>query len=311
MDVIKLPKGGTIRLFTLPPKGFKPADADDRELRVFGLAPRPTWDDKLLKRWQTKYARRLEFLRPTFRRMDYKRHRLPGEEGSKAVHGVETSTIWSGAVVHAPQGKQMKWVESEWTVPNACPPPGAVSGVWYSASTWIGIDGDGSPDVLQAGCDSDVMPTSSGTTRQVNPWWEWFPEGTFWISNFPVSQGDTMSCLVCGDVGSNTSAVIFLMNDTNGAHASFAVTAPSGTTLEGNCAEWILESLEIDTIVPELASYGAMYFDACNCGTTDNTSLNASNANTMNMLDSSGNVISQGAIENQTLVRCTYEGPLP
>jgi len=82
-------------------------------------------------------------------------------------------------------------------------------------------------------------------------------------------------------------------------------------TLQGNCAEWILESLEIDTNVPELASYGAMYFDACNAGTTDNTPLNAGNANTMNMLDANGNVISQGVIENQTLVRCTYEGPLP
>jgi hypothetical protein len=29
--------------------------------------------------------------------------------------------------------------------------------VWYYASTWIGIDGDGSPDVLQVGCDSDVL----------------------------------------------------------------------------------------------------------------------------------------------------------
>ena len=75
--------------------------------------------------------------------------------------------------------------------------------------------------------------------------------------------------------------------------------------------EWILESLEIDTSVPELASYGAMYFDACNSGTTDLTLLNAGNANTMNMLDSSGNVISEGVIENQTLVRCTYEGPRP
>jgi hypothetical protein len=31
----------------------------------------------------------------------------------------------------------------------------------------------------------------------------------------------------------------------------------------------------------------------------------------MNMLDAGGNVISEGVIETQTLVRCTYEGPLP
>ena len=205
----------------------------------------------------------------------------------------------------------MQWIESEWTVPNAFPPAGASPFVWYSASTWIGIDGDGSPDVLQAGCDSDVMNYILGTMRQLNPWWEWYPEGTYWISNFPASQGDTMSCVICVDEGSNTAARIYLMNDTNGAHASFAVTAPKKTTLEGNCAEWILESLEIDTSVPELASYGAMYFDACISGTTDGTYLNAGNANTINMLSSNGNVISEGVIENETLVRCTYEGPLP
>jgi hypothetical protein len=315
MEVLKLSEGATIRLFSHPPNGFKPHEADDRELRVYGLPRRPSDNPELLKRWEQKYDRKLNFIRPAFRRMEYKRHRLPGTVGNKAEHGVESSNIWSGAVVYAPSGTTMKWVQGEWTVPNAFPPEGAGNEIWYSASTWIGIDGDRSPDVLQAGCDSDVLNLSlfgiTGALRQLTPWWEWYPAGTFWISNFPVSQGDTMSCLICVDENSTTAAEIFMMNDTNGAHASFAVTAPSGTSLVGNCAEWIVESLEIDTNVPELASYGAVYFDACTAGTVKGGLLQAGDGHTINMLDGAGNVISRGSIENPELVRVFYEGGLP
>ena len=36
--------------------------------------------------------------------------------------------------------------------------------VWYSASFWIGLDGDdGSSDVLHAGCEVDLMNVSTST----------------------------------------------------------------------------------------------------------------------------------------------------
>jgi peptidase A4-like protein len=307
MDVQKLPKGGTIRRFSLPPDGFKPLEAEDRELRVYGFPRRPTENPELLKRWQTAYDRKLRFIRPVFRRIDWKRRRIPGKAGLKKAHGVEQSNIWSGAVVHV-RDKTVRWVASEWTVPNAYPPPdGGAPLVWYSASTWIGIDGDGSPDVLQAGCDSDVMSFFGFTWRQLMPWWEWFPEDTHWISNFPVSQGDTMSCVICVDPGSTTAAEIYMLNSTNGAHTSFAVTASNGTSLVGNCAEWIVEALEIDTSVPELASYGSVYFDGCVAGASDQTLLQAGDGNTINMIDANGKVISRAEIEDPQLVRCFYE----
>ena len=120
----------------------------------------------------------------------------PARGHGRGEHGTEVTDIWSGAVVHAPAGDSFKWIEGEWTVPNAFPPSGAADGIWYSASTWIGIDGiDGSGDVLQAGCDSDVMTSGGTIQRQLNPWWEWYPAGSFWISNLPVAQGDTMDGL--------------------------------------------------------------------------------------------------------------------
>jgi hypothetical protein len=61
MDVIKLPKGGTIRLFDAPPQGFKPTEAEDRELTVYGLAPRPTWDENIDETMERQISEEAEF----------------------------------------------------------------------------------------------------------------------------------------------------------------------------------------------------------------------------------------------------------
>jgi hypothetical protein len=311
MAVVHLPGGGKVLTFAPPPADFNPLKAGESELLAHGFPRRPTEDPELLKRWEHAMSRPYRVIVPQFRRMEYKRHHLPGEghpPRRPAAHGTETTSIWSGAVVYAPAGTTMKWVEGNWTVPNAYPPTGAIDGVWYSASSWIGIDGDGSNDVLQAGCDSDVMTSGGVISRQCNPWWEWYPGGTFWISNFTVSQGDELSCLICVDANSNTAGQIFLSNVTSGLAMSFAPTAPTGVALQGNCAEWIVEALEIDTNTPELARYGDVFFDGANAGTVSGASLQAGSGNVINMVNASNQVISTGMIETPTLVKCSYTG---
>jgi Peptidase A4 family len=306
MSVIELPGGVTVRTFSPPPEGFDPVKADDRALLAHGYPGRPE-DPALLERWEHVLRRPIRWIQPTFRSMPHKRRRLPRAVAGTA-HGTETSDIWSGAVVHARSGDSFNWIEAEWTVPNAYPPHGAVPGVWYSASTWIGIDGiDGSGDVLQIGCDSDVMTFLFGTQRQLNPWWEWYPAGSFWISNLPVAQGDTMDGLICVKPGSVTAATMYLLNVTSGVGASFQATAPPGTTLAGNSAEWVVERLEIDTNTPELARYGDVYFDSAYAGTVAGAQLDASAGNVINMIDS-GNTISTGRIEAPALVQVRYTG---
>ena len=307
MSTITLANGGTIRTFPQPPGGFDPLNADERLLTVYGFPRRPA-DSKMAARWEGILSRPIGWIEPRFREMPYKRRRLP-EILRRDVHGVETTDIWSGAVVHAPSGDSFKSVEGTWTVPNADPPVGALDGVWYSASTWVGIDGiDGSGDVLQAGCDSDVMTSGGALSHQLNPWWEWYPGGSFWISNLTVTQGDTLNCLICVTSGSTTQAEIFLYNVTSNIAARFLATAPSGTSLTGNTAEWIVERLEIDTSTPELARYGDVYCDEANAGTVGGISLQAGSGNTINMVDTN-QVISQGTIETATLVQVKYTGP--
>jgi hypothetical protein len=192
-------------------------------------------------------------------------------------------------------------------MPNSSPPPGAVDGIWYSASTWIGIDGDdGSGDVLQAGCDADVIISGGVVQHQFNPWWEWYPAGSQWISTMLVSPGDELTCLICVQAGSGTNASIFLGNVTTGVGHFFSATAPTGTTLQGNCAEWIVEALEIDTNAPELAQYTTVEFTECNAGTVAGATVHADSGNTINMVDGNRAVISEGAILGPTQVQVQY-----
>jgi len=308
MPTIKLTEDLTVRTFPKPPQDFDPLKADEKTLARFGFPSRPA-DPKLSARWEAVMRRGVRFIEPQFRAMPYKRRRLP--QPAPGAHGVENTGIWSGAVVHAPDGDTFRWVEGTFTVPNAFPPGGAQDFVWYSASTWVGIDGiDGSGDVLQAGCDSDVMRTFFGTvSRQLNPWWEWFPAGSFWISNLPISQGDTVNVLICVTAGSQTDATIFLYNLTSNIAAHFMATAPKGTALVGNSAEWVVERLEIDTNTPELAQYGEVCFSETNAGTAKGKLLQGGTGNTINMVDG-GNVISEGIIQNATVVEVKYTGPL-
>ena len=119
-------------------------------------------------------------------------------------------------------------------MPDVNQPANLPTGEWYYSSAWIGIDGDGSPDVLQAGTDCDVLVQNGTVYKQVSAWWEWFPEYSVTISNFPVSTGDYMTCLFC--VIDNTTASMYVTNITSGIHTSFQINAPAGTMLQGNCA---------------------------------------------------------------------------
>jgi hypothetical protein len=105
--------------------------------------------------------------------------------------------------------------------------------VWYSASTWIGIDGDGSPDVLQVGCDSDVLSFLGHHNAAIECVAGVVPRWIVLDQQFSGKPGRYDGLVICVDPGSTTAAEIYMLNTTNGAHASFAVTAPKGNVAGG------------------------------------------------------------------------------
>jgi hypothetical protein len=165
---------------------------------------------------------------------------------------------------------------------------------------------------VQAGCDADVMISGGETQYQFNPWWEWWPAGSFWITNIPASAGDEFTCfiqcipLLAGSANPN-SALLLLVNVTKSFGLFFVATAPANVSLQGNCAEWILEALETGPKgEPELAKFTTVDFTQCSAITVRDKTVLPDSGNKINMVDKSGSVISKGKFVGSNKVQVSY-----
>ncbi|HEY2311472.1 MAG TPA: G1 family glutamic endopeptidase [Gaiellaceae bacterium] len=285
-----------VRLFKKPPENFDPLQAEDRELLVFGYPARPDKDKhpELHEMWTRMASRKLTMIEPQFALRTDKQH------GIRNTIANDTSTNWSGAVSFAGKGDSATYVIGQWTVPDVVAPG---LGSYYCAS-WVGIDGDGSPDVLQAGTECDVVSFGFFTAKQTYVWWEWYPNYEVQIANFPVTSGDVMFCAIC--VHSDTEAGFYLTNLTTGASTSFTKTAPEGTRLTGNCAEWIVEAPTVNGGQSALARYGDVYFDECIAGTKNDHLLYGGDGDLITMVDSSNHPISVPTKETDELIKIQF-----
>lgn len=271
--ITTISKGFRIRTYELPPPGFNPLTAAPRLLLRYGFPTRPDAKSapELLKRWEAAFARPRTWITPEFLEVKSKYHGPAKRPGGRArVKRAEvrvanaTSTNWSGSVASPPLGHTFGWVAGQWTVPN----PHAPGSGSFFASEWVGIDGWGSSDVLQAGTETAVMDfLGIFTTTEVYAWWEWFPASEVAITNLPVSPGDTMYCLIC--VNSTTTATVYISNQSSGVSTRFTITAPSGTKLVGNSAEWIVERPTVNGSLANLSDYKVDYFDEGIAGASD------------------------------------------
>jgi hypothetical protein len=261
LDVSKKLIAGA-RIPKAPPAGFNPLEASSDELKSYGLPSKPdaTADPQRYAKWAKHLSKPLNFVAPTFKIVEDSRVPLP--DSATKGDATATSGNWSGIVNTAPgTGSKYDLVEGEWIIPNAYPNSTKANGV-YLAATWIGIDGWGSGDVLQAGTNSECVVSNGVTTSQsAFPWYEWYP--SFWIaiSNFPVHPGDTIWGEVYAE--SSTEGYIFLYNVGAGTYTSATFAAPSGTSLQGNSAEWIVEDPSTGSSEYLFPNYGSTAFFDC------------------------------------------------
>jgi len=312
MAVVALTGGLKVTTYQ-PPRDFDPLTADARDLPRFGLPRRPDDDPHLRARYEQVAKRlkgKLNYITPTLRRNDERFHgprkRLPDA-------ATETSTNWSGGVVFAPAGQSFSWVEGDWVIPDVDAP---TENMWSYCSSWIGIDGDGSGDVAQIGIECDAFRSGASVTKYFYAWFEWFPEPEIMITNFPVSPGDMITALLCAGPGAGaTEAFAFLTNRTSGDSTSLSFDAPSGRTLIGNSAEWIVEAPTVGGQQSSLADYGEVFFSVCETmlGTlgTGGTTVNGGTGDNINMDDSGGSMVSRGTLITPTIIQCEYVGALP
>jgi hypothetical protein len=140
--------------------------------------------------------------------------------------------------------------------------------------------------------------------RIIYPWWEWYPEYEIQITNFPVAAGDVLNCLLT--VVNNTTGNVFLRNVSRGTVTTFQVTAPRGTTLSGNSAEWVVEAPSVGGVTAPLANYGEAHFTGATAQTRAGAAMQPSAADFINMTLGE-QVISRGVIQPPN-VNCFYIG---
>jgi hypothetical protein len=305
MTQITLEGGVKITTFK-PPRGFDPLTASPADVVRHGFPERPE-DRRHLARYRRVLGQlkdKFHYVEPTFR-VNTDRHHGPRNRQTEA--GTETSTNWSGGVVYAPAGATFRWVQGDWVVPNVDAP---TPNQWYYCASWIGIDGDGSPDVCQAGVECEVYHSGTSIIRNIYPWWEWYPLPEVQITNLAISPGDMVTVLICTSGANATSASAFFSNRTSGASTSFNFSAPAGTKLVGNCAEWIVEAPTVGGAQSAIADYGEVFFSVCEGFLTNGTTVNGGTGNNINMTAGS-QTVSDGNLITPTVIQCLYAGAAP
>lgn len=305
MTQITLEGGLKIRTFE-PPRGLDPLTASLADLDRHGFPARPD-DAHHLARYRRVFRQlkgKLHYVAPTFRLNAEKRH---GPRQRLPEAGTETSGNWSGGVVYAPQGQSFRWIQGDWVVPDVDAP---TENQWYYCANWIGIDGDGSNDVCQAGVECEVYRSGNSISRNIYPWWEWYPAGEVQITNLAINPGDMVTMLICTTGANATTASAYFSNRTTGASTSFSFNAPGGTKLVGNCAEWIVEAPTVGGSQSAIADYGEVFFSVCEAFLTNGSTVNGGTGNNINM-SANNKVVSDGILVAPTVVQCEYAGSLP
>jgi hypothetical protein len=192
----------------------------------------------------------------------------------------ETSSNWSGFELRGASGSY-DLVMGEWYVPTVYYETNAHT---YSAY-WIGLDGDGTSDLWQAGTEQEIQDIYilglHFDFTNYYAWTEFLPsQGTEQVlPNFSVTPGDLMFTEVwVGNSGASPSlsglyAIAFVEDISRGEYTTIyncrglsffgACTSIAQTNIGGSEAEWIMERPTVGGSLPDLADYSYSYmYDA-------------------------------------------------
>jgi Peptidase A4 family len=157
--------------------------------------------------------------------------------------GTSASSNWAG-YEDIGGGAQFTEVSANWTV------PAAQAGTYGDSSTWVGIDGTTSPDLVQAGTDQSWSP--SGAVYYA--WYELLPGASVELGL--VSPGDEISAMVSKIQGGLWEISVDDITQHTVWDQSFSYTAPATS------AEWIVEAptLSSSNSIESLADFGSVQF---------------------------------------------------
>ncbi|KAJ7198909.1 aspergillopepsin [Mycena haematopus] len=201
---------------------------------------------------------------------------LAGKKGNTS--NVEYSSNWAGASWESPSGTY-KSVTGTFVVPTPKAPSGGGSGT-YSASAWVGIDGDtcGSA-ILQTGIDFTI----SGGSVSYDSWYEYYPDVAHDFSGIPIHAGDTIT--LTATATSSTAGTVIIENVSTGKTVTKKLT--SSAELCGENAEWIVEDYEEGSSLVPFANFQKVVFTAAEATTSSGSTVGPSGATIIDIKQSS------------------------
>jgi hypothetical protein len=244
--VMPAPKGSTIRPALSESQAQSMSD-DDLARLAYPERPDALAEPDRYAKWMDRVSRPMTM--------------LPAHLLSTSVTATpanRTSSNWSGLEAHNKNTHHFSAVTADWVVPPIG--LGSPDGNPDYSSFWVGLDGDGTKDLVQAGTEQDAQLIGGTLFTNYYAWSELLPNQPTENFVFSVNAGDKMEVEVWIGNGSgppdpNGSLGSFRITDvTQGQEARFD-TALDGTKYNGTEAEWIMERPRVGGSLPELAAY--------------------------------------------------------
>ena len=191
------------------------------------------------------------------------------------THNADVSSLnWSGYAAIAPAGQKITDVTQHWTVPAVKNVPAGFS------STWAGIGGYNTSDLIQAGTESDTQQTPYA-------WYEILPasetpitSGCVGDNTCKVRVGDQMTVTIHSTGGTGWNIAM-----TNAGHWTWSLNLNYASTFSS--AEWILEAPTVgaQTVI---ANVGTQKFTGVNNFVINGVTKNIKQGNSVRIILSPG-----------------------
>ena len=237
----------------------------DEDIIAQGYPPRPhdTESPEAYIKWLGRVSRPITILPPhSVSRSDI------SHSPRNVIAGPYTSTNWSGFVAQGPAGSY-SMVAGDWSVPPVSADTKGVPPTYWGpscySSVWVGLDGNTTNDLVQAGTEQDAffIPLS-GTVTSYYAWTEVYPNQPM-QELFYVTSGDPISVTVyIGDSKGNVDpsgnyAWFNILDATAGLGLNTFTKLGKDFGFSGSSAEWIVERPYITVLggYPELAQYSS------------------------------------------------------
>jgi hypothetical protein len=288
--------------YDAPAADFDPTTAAPRVLRKHGIPRRPDAEKEpnLRRIWDRAFASKPTFIKAEVA-VDHTMSKRRRPLIEKKLDKLDFSPSgWGGVVVPVSQlnfnpPEPVNTVYGEWFQSTVTPIPNEPPGA-QTVGFWVGIDGYGNGQVLQAG----TAATVSGTTVQYWVWTEWYPLLAIQVTNFPIKPGDYITVLVCAPEPNH--GFCSMLNKTTNQATSIGINNPPNITSIGATAEWIVEG--ISSVLPV---FSTMVFHNVSAGTKDH-SFNASGGIITEITGASGNDLTAVTITSPTTITVKWLG---